>query len=149
VAESVESRDAGAEQRSGFGKVEFVGNSGEALSGGDHVFGIASVIDDTGDLNIPTGGEVASTAGLANSAMASAPTDADALSFGPIGDAIADRVHYAGDFVAGDSRIGDGVNSLLGDGIAVADSTRDHFYADLSETWIGDRAIEQFDRAAG
>jgi hypothetical protein len=49
------------------------------------VFGIAFVVDDAGDLGFFAGGELSAAAGLADGAVASDPTNANALSFRPIG----------------------------------------------------------------
>ncbi len=49
------------------------------------MFGIAFVVDDAGDLGFFAGGELSAAAGLADGAVASDPTNANALSFRPIG----------------------------------------------------------------
>jgi hypothetical protein len=77
------------------------------------VFGIAFVVDDAGDLGFFAGGELSAAAGLADGAMASDPTDADALSFGPIGHTFAYRIDDTGNFVAGDSRVSQAWNKAI------------------------------------
>ena len=50
VAQRVEGGDAGAEERSGLGRLELVRDGRQRLEGRDHVVGIAAVVGDAGDL---------------------------------------------------------------------------------------------------
>jgi hypothetical protein len=74
------------------------------------------------------------------------PADADALSDCPVGDAFAEGVDDAGDFVTGDARVDDSrEKALLRNDVAMTDSAGCYFHADFARGRIGDGAVEQFD----
>ena len=62
VAEGVEGGEAGAEDRGGFGGGELGGDLRDRGGGGDHVFGVAAVEGEAGDLLGDAGEEIAAAA---------------------------------------------------------------------------------------
>jgi hypothetical protein len=131
MTKGVEGGDAGAEERGGFLEIQSVG--------------IASVIDDAGDLSSLAYGEFSPAARLTNGTMAADPADADALSLDPVGDAFTESIDDPCDFVARDAGIRDsGKKIFLSDGIAVADTAGRHFHANLARAGIGDGAVYNF-----
>ena len=105
LAQGVERRDARTQQRGGFDVGQVVGDSGERFGWRDHVLGVAAVVGDAGDLAVLARDEIASAARLTGEVAAAEPADADAVA-GSSGDAFADGVDDAGDFVAGCARKG-------------------------------------------
>ena len=104
LAQCVEGRDARTQQRRGVDIGEVVGYAGEGLRGRDHVLGVSAVVSDARDLAVLAGDEIAAAARLAGEVAAAEPADADAIPDAPGGDAFADSVDHARDFVAGGAR---------------------------------------------
>ena len=84
VAQRVENRDAGAEQRRGFGGRKIVGHGRDRFGGRDHVFGITAIMADGGDFLVLAEHEIAAAAGFASEVMSAMPSDADALAGLPV-----------------------------------------------------------------
>ena len=127
---------------------EFIGDHGEGGPGGDHVIGVAAVEREAGDLRaVLAGEEIAAAAVVAGVAMPGVPADADAQAGGPArGDARADGVDDADDFVAGDAGVFDaGHEALFDEGVAVADAAGLDFDADLVGAGRGDGAGDEFE----
>jgi len=142
VAKSVKGSDASAEKRGGLYGIEPVRHLRNGFCGGDHVFGIAAVVGDATDFLVDTIDEIAAAAWQAGSVMAAVPADADALALLPNGDARADFIDNAGDFVAGRTRIGyAGPEAVLDEVVAEADAARLHADADLSCGRLGNVAF--------
>ena len=117
VAERIEGRDPGAEQRRGFGGAKLVGDRSERISGSHHRLGITAVIRDAGYAQVAAVDQPATSARLAT--LPSKPADADALPSAPADHAGADCVDRAGDLVPRDPREGE-VGPLPFDGETVA-----------------------------
>src|SRR5258708_27824906 len=103
VAQSVKRCDTGAEKRTGFRWIQAVGNCGESFGRSEHVLLVAAVEVDPGDFFILAGDEITFAARGASEIMAAVPSDSDALAFLPIGDARAELVDDAGNFMAGNT----------------------------------------------
>ena len=101
LAQSVERRDARTHQRGGVDVGKVVRDPGERFCGRNHVFGVATVVGDAGYLPVLARDEVSSPARLTREIAAPEPADADAVAGLPCGDAFADGVDGARDFVAG------------------------------------------------
>ncbi len=83
------------------------GMSARGVGRGDDVVGITAVEGDAGDLPILTENEIAAAAGGAVVAMAAVPAQTHALADFVEGHIGSDRIHDAGNLVAGNARIGD------------------------------------------
>src|SRR6266851_6818247 len=109
VAERIEGRDPGAEQRRSFGSAKLVRDRRERMSGSHHRLGISAVIRDAGDAQVAAVNKPAPQARLAMPAMPPKPADTDALPDPPPAHAGADRVDHARDLVArnaGEGKVG-------------------------------------------
>ncbi len=114
IAQRVENRDAGAKQRRGVGGRKFIGNGGYRFGGREHVFLIAAVVTDAGDLFVLAVDEIASAAGIASEIMSAVPSYADALAGLPVFNVGADGVNATGNFVSRNAwDIGFRANGLL------------------------------------
>jgi hypothetical protein len=150
VAQSIKGGDPSAEQRRGFNEAESIGDRGETLGGGDHVFGIPAVVEDAGNFESLTRGEITPSAGVTNGAMAANPADADALSFGPVGHAVPHGVDHACDLMTGNPRVSEpGKKPFLGEQIAVAEAAGLHLQTDFPRPGAGDGPFNNFDGAVG
>jgi hypothetical protein len=107
VAQGVEGRDSGAQQRRRIARLELRGNQRQRFERRDHVVGIAAVITDAGNLATYAGNEIAAAAGAAVAAMPAMPTHADALARLPVGHADANGVDQPDHFVARHAWISD------------------------------------------
>ena len=129
---------------------EIVGDGGDRFGGGDHVFGIAAVVADAGDLLILQLMKSPRRQASQVKAVAAVPADADALAGLPVGDVSADGVDAAGDFVSGDAGILDaGPMAFFDQRIAMADAAGFDLNSDLVAAGFGDVSFDQFEIAAG
>jgi hypothetical protein len=141
VAQRIEGRDPGAEQRRGIGGGKLVGNCGKRTGGSHHRLGVAAVIRDAGYAQVPAVDQPAAPARLATLAIPAKPADADALSGAPIDD--------AGNLVPGDARVGEaGPLSFDGETVAVADTTGLDANANLAPRRLGHVALDELKRTA-
>ena len=85
MAERIERRDSGAEQRHGIESAKLVGDCSECVG----------IIGDAGDAQITAVDQPAASAGLATTAMPSKPTHTDPLPGGPADDAGTDCIDPA------------------------------------------------------
>src|SRR5437588_9421584 len=83
LAQGVERRDAGAQQRRRVDGRELVGDERQRVGRGHHGLGVAAVIGDAGDPQIAAVDEIATTARLAPAAVASEPANSDARADAP------------------------------------------------------------------
>ncbi len=104
LAQGVERRDARAQQRCGVDVGEIVGDTSEGFRRRDHVLGIAAVVGDARDLTVLARDEITTATRLAGEIAAAEPADADAVTWTPGGDAVADCIDDARDLVAGSAR---------------------------------------------
>src|SRR4051794_28661130 len=81
IAEGVEDGDAGAHERPGLFRRQFVGNQRHRFGSDDQIIGIAAVEIDPGDLAIDAHGEIPAPARFADETMPSVPAHTDALTF--------------------------------------------------------------------
>src|SRR5271155_4027417 len=121
LAERIEGREPGTEQRRGFGGAKLVGDRSERVGGGHHRLGIAAVVRNAGYAQVAAVDQPATPARLAMPAMPSKPADADALPGAPADHAGAECVDHASDLVPGDAREGEaGPLRFDGETVAVA-----------------------------
>ena len=99
VAERIEGRDAGAEQRRGIDSAKLVGHRSKCVGRGHHRVGITPIIGDAGNAQITAVDQPAASAGLATTAMPSKPAHTDPLPGGPADDAGTDCVDDTGNLV--------------------------------------------------
>ena len=150
VAERVEGRDPGAEQRCGFGGAKLVGDRGERIGRDHHRLGIAAVVRDAGYAQVAAVDQPAAPARLAMAAMPAEPANADALSDAPALHAVAECVDHAGDLVPGDAREDEaGHLPFDGETVAVAYAAGLDADADLAARRLGHIALDEFKRTAG
>ena len=150
VAEGVEGGDSCAEERAGFDVGEGFGDGCEGFDGGDHVLRVAAVVGDAGDFEVAAVAEVSAAAGEAGAVLAAVPADSYALAFFPRGDAGAELVDDAGDFVAGDARVLDsGPLAFFGEDVAVADAAGLHLDEDMSGGGRGNLALDDLEFRSG
>ncbi len=105
LAQRVERRDAGAEQRCGVGSVQVVRDRGECAARDDHVIRVAAVVGDARHLAVLARDQIPATAGLAVAAVAAEPADAYALPGLPVVHALANRLDPAGNLVSRHARV--------------------------------------------
>src|SRR5207247_4552416 len=79
VSERVENSNSGTEQRSSFWRGKICRDGGDGFGGRNHIFGVAAIEVDGGDLLVFTVDEIATAASIANEAVSTVPTDPDAL----------------------------------------------------------------------
>jgi hypothetical protein len=146
----LKNRDAGTEQRRGFGGGELVWDSGDRLGGRNHVFRVTAVMADAGNLSELAENEIAAAAGIAGETMAAVPSDSDALAGFPVSDIGADGVDAAGDFVSGNARI---LNvrpmAFLYERVAVADAAGFDFDPKLAAAGVRNVSFNEFQITAG
>src|SRR5262249_25954202 len=144
VAQGVESGDPGAEQRRSFSDVEGRGKARKRFLAGKHVFCIAAVAGDSGNVEPCAVDEIALAAAVTFEAMAAVPAHADALAGLPRGDPGANCVNPPNHFMARHPGIGDSrPKSVLGKLVAVTNATRFHLDADLRRPRLGDRPLHE------
>jgi hypothetical protein len=149
IAQSVENRDAGAEQRRSVGRWKIVRDSGYRFGRRDHVFLIPAVVTDAGNFLVLAIDKIAAAAGLAGEIVAAVPSDAYALAGLPVGNVGADGIDVAGDFVSGDSGILDaGPKAFFYEGIAMADAASFNFNSYLVASGIWNVSFDHFEIGA-
>src|SRR5436190_3324883 len=99
VAERIERRDSGAEQRRGIEGAKLVGDCSECVGRGHHSVGITPVIGDAGNAQVTAVDQPAAPARLATSAMPSKPAYPDPLPDGPTDHTGTDCVDDTGNLV--------------------------------------------------
>src|SRR5579872_6371269 len=105
VAQRVKGGDAGAHQRRGFDRGEFVRNKRQRFRGNNGVVRVASIKRDARDQHILAKDELAAAAGLAVPAMAAEPSHTDTLPSLPLFHISANGVDYASNLVPGNPRV--------------------------------------------
>jgi hypothetical protein len=150
VAKGVEHRDAGAQQRRGFGRWEFVWDGGDCLGGGNQVFRVTAVMADAGNFSVLAENEIAAAAGIASETMTAVPSDADALAGFPVRNVSADSVDAAGNFMSGNAWIlNAGPMAFFYESVAVADAAGFDFNPYLAADGIGNISFDEFEITAG
>jgi hypothetical protein len=149
VAERIEGRDPGAEQRRGIGGAKLVWNRSKRMSGSHHRLGIPAVIRNAGYAQIAAVDQPTTPARLAMPAIPSKPADADALPGAPAQHAGADCVDHAGNLVPWDARKGEvGPLPFDRETVAVAHTAGLDADTDLAPRRLGHFALDEFERAA-
>src|SRR2546428_1733968 len=124
VAEGIEGGDSGAHQRTCLCGIQALRHGCERFDRGEHVFLIAAVIADAGNFQVEAIRKISAAASNASAVLAPVPADADALAFFPAGNAGADVVNHACDFVSGGAGIlNAGPVTFFYEAVAVADAT--------------------------
>src|SRR6266478_4010076 len=150
VAQSVEGGDSRAKERAGFHSVEALRHGCERFHRGDHVFLVPAVEADSANFQVAAIGEISAAAREASAVLAPVPADADALAFFPAGNAGADVVNHACDFVSGGAGIlNAGPVTFFYEAVAVADATSLHANAHVPRAWVGNFAFDDFKIRAG
>jgi hypothetical protein len=150
VAKGIEDRDAGAQQRRGFGGREIFWDCGDRLGGRNHVFGVTAVVADAGNFSVLAENEIAAAAGIASETMAAVPPDADALAGFPVSNVGTDSVDAAGDFVSGNAWILDaGPIAFFYERVTVADAAGLDFNSYLGAAGFGNISFDEFEITAG
>jgi hypothetical protein len=150
VAKRIENRDAGAEQRRGFGGGEIFWDGGDRLGGRNHVFRVTAVVADGGNFLVLAENEIAAAAGVASETMTAVPSDADALAGFPVRNVSTDSVDAAGDFVSGNAWILEaGPMAFSYERVAVADAAGFDFNPDLAAARLGNISFDEFEITAG
>ena len=150
VAERVERRDARAEERRRVGCADCVGETRDGFVRHDHVFGVAAVVGDAGDLRLFAVDEESLAARVADEIVPAVPAHADPVAFLPLGHVGPDLVDSSGDLVAWDARQREsGEVAGLHEDIAVAHSAGLDLDPDLPRAGLGDLAFDQLERRVG
>src|SRR5258708_25863877 len=149
VAQGVESGNTRAKERAGFHGVEAIRHCGERFHRSDHVFLIAAIEADSANFRVAAIGEISAAAREASAVLAAVPADADALAFFPAGDAGADVIDHAGDFVSGGAGIlSAGPVSFFYEAVAVTDAASLHANAHVPRARIWNVALLNFEICA-
>lgn len=101
VAQSIEGRDPGAQQRTGFAKAKGIGNAGKAAHRRDHVLLIPAIEVKAGNLEPDAVDEIAAAARVALAAIVSVPADADPVANRPCGHARTNGINDTRDLMPG------------------------------------------------
>src|SRR6267143_4372694 len=150
IAEGVVGRDAGAEQRRGFGGVQILGNARGGFVRHDHVLGVPAVVADAGDLFPLAVDEEALATGVADEAVAAVPADAYPVALLPLGHVGANFLDPTGDLVARNARIRNAwIGAELHQRIAVTDSAGFYLDADLPRRGLRKLVLDRLECAAG
>ena len=129
---------------------KIVGHGRHRLGRDDHVFRVAAVVADSGNLLELAENEMAAPAGIAGEAMSAMPADADALAGLPLRDVGANRVDASGNLMAGNARVlQSGKARLLYDGVAVADAAGFNLDPNLGAARLRNRTFDDFEVSTG
>src|SRR5438132_2299796 len=96
IAQCIENRHARAHEWPGLFRWQFIGNRRQRRSRGDHVLGVTAIEIDAGHLAIGAHRKIAAPTLVADEIVSAMPADTDALSFRPIGHAVADKIDNSG-----------------------------------------------------
>jgi hypothetical protein len=145
IPQRVEDGDASAKQRSGLVCRQIVGHRRDRFSWCNHVFRVASVKVNRGDLFNFAIDEVAAAAPLAYEAMPAVPADTNTLPRLPQSDVRTHSIDASGDLVPRHARIlKTRQQSLFHQRIAVTDAARFYLDTNLATAWLRDRALDDF-----
>jgi hypothetical protein len=82
--------------------------------------------------------------------MSTMPADAHAFALFPIRDSVTNKIDNSGDFVARHPRIFEPwPQTVFDENVAMANSARFNFYANLSATWLWNVALDDFKISTG
>src|SRR5436190_12694097 len=145
VAERIERRDSGAEQRRGVEGAKLIGDCSECAGRGHDSVGITPVIGDAGDTQVTAVDQPAAPARLATSAMPSKPTYPDPLPDGPADHTGTDCVDNTGNLVTRNPGEGNaGPLTFDGQTVTVAHTTGLNTDPDLALRRLGHLALNPF-----
>ena len=105
VAQRVEGGDSGTHQRCSFGSIERLRHPRQRLHGRQHVFLIAAVVTDSGNLEVGAVRKVAPSASQAGAVLSAMPANSHSQALRPLGHAMAGLVNYACHFMPRHARI--------------------------------------------
>src|ERR1700681_4374779 len=132
MAQRVEYGDSSAHQWGGLRGGQLVGHRGDGFCLRNHVFGVASIEVDGGDLFELAEDEVSAAARVALEAVSAVPSHADPLTRVPQSHVRADGINASGNFMARHPRIlNSRPESLFYQRVAVADTASLDFDAHL------------------
>src|SRR5580698_8095355 len=146
VAQRVEGRNSGPEQRGGFGIIERFRYRYQRLYRSKHVLPVSAVTADARNFQVPAIAKVSAPARRTCVVLPAMPSDADPLSDIPLGNTSIEFIDDARDLVSGNARI---LNArpltFLCQHVAVANAAGLHFDAHLSHTRLGNLAFDDFE----
>jgi hypothetical protein len=124
-AASVIGRHAGAQEGRRVRRRHFGGDGCQGALGGDHHFGVAAVVGNSGNRLILAVHAVTPPAGRAAAAMAAEEADPHSLAELPGRHALAEGINFADHFMARNAGVADvGSEALDGEGVRMTDAAR-------------------------
>jgi len=149
VAQRIKCRDAGAKQRSGFGRFEGVRNARNGFDWREHVLLEAAIEVESGNRAIFAIREIACAACGASVVLTAVPAEADGITFFSGCDARTDFVDHTCNFVARDARkLEARPQAVLDVVIAEADAAGLHLDAHLAVTRRWNFPLDDFEISA-
>ena len=139
MAQRIEGGNPRTHQRCGFGSIERLRHPRQCFHGRHHIFLIAAVVTDSGNLEVCAVSEVAAPASQTGAVLPAVPANSHSLALRPLGYARAGCVNYACHFVSRHARIHNArPGAFLGQHIAVTDSASLHANPDLARSRLRD-----------
>jgi hypothetical protein len=146
IPQGVEDRDASAKQRSSLVRRQIVGHQRDPFSGCNHVFRVASIKVNRGDLFNFAIDEVAAAAPLAYETMPAVPAHTNALTGPPKSYVGTNGIDAPGDLMPRHTRIlNTRPESFFHQRIAVTDAARFYLDTNLATAWLRDWALDDFE----
>ena len=150
IAERVVDGDTRAHERPRFLRRQLIGNCGQRCRRGHHILGVPAVEIEACDFAVDAHRKIAAPALLAHETMSAMPAHANALTFLPFNDVVADRIDASADFMPRHTRIlKPGPQTLFDEHIAVANAACLDFHANLPSARLRDVAFHQFPICTG
>src|SRR5262245_34339659 len=142
VAQGVEGRDPGAEQRRGVRRIERFRQPGNRVHRSNHVLLISAVVTESCALHVGAVDESAAPARQASPVLTAVPADALSFAFRPLRHPRARQVDHARDFVARHTRVYEARPALLDEDIAMTDAARLNVNSHLPRPWLRDVPLD-------
>src|SRR5262249_3394062 len=146
VADGIEGRDPGAEQRAHLGAPQRFRHRRQRNLWSDQVVSVAAVISDTRGPQVLASHVIAPAARLALTAVATIPAQPDALPNCPLGHALANRIYQTNHLMPWHPGIRDRDQTFFGHGIAVANPASLHPNPNVTSLRVGHFPRYEFNR---